>query len=127
MNSPSIKKIVICEDEVKAIRDLRVICNTQYSKIIQEFTNGLELIEWLKQNPKEPDLIILDIIMKKMDGFVAFHEIQKINSNIPIIILSIENSVPLVKYLVFHGAKDFITKPYDLEQLRRRLLKQIIK
>jgi DNA-binding NtrC family response regulator len=126
MNSPY-KKIVICEDDVKTQRDLRIICNTNHSKIIQEFQTGADLINWLKEFPNEPDLIILDIIMKKMDGFVAFHEIQKINPKIPIIIVSIENSVPLVKYLVFHGAKDFITKPYELEQLRKRILRFIVR
>jgi len=121
------KKIVICEDDPKTLRDLRIVCNTPHSQIIKEFTNGIELIEWLKNNSKEPNLIILDIIMKRMDGFVAFHEIQKINPKIPIIFVSIENSASLIKYLVLNGAKDFITKPYDLEQLRLRIVKNLQK
>ena len=121
------KKIVICEDDPKTLRDLRIVCNTPHSQIIKEFTSGIDFIEWLKNHPNEPNLIILDIIMKKMDGFVVFHEIQKINSKIPIIIISIENSASLIKYLVLNGAKDYITKPYDLEQLRLRILKHLQK
>ncbi len=121
------KNIVICEDDPKTLRDLRIVCNTPHSQIVKEFTNGLDFIEWLKNNPNEPNLIILDIIMKKMDGFVAFHEIQKINPKIPLIFISIENSASLIKYLVLNGAKDFIIKPYDLEQLRARIFKHLQK
>lgn len=118
-------KIVVCDDDLRTLRDFRIVCNTNISKIIKEFNNGFDFLEWFKQNPQEANLIILDIIMPKIDGFVVFHEIQ--NSNIPIVVCSIENSPTLIKYLVMNGVKDYITKPYELELLKKRLLKIIEK
>lgn len=120
-------KVVVCDDDFKTLRDLRIVCNTNISKIIKEFNNGYDLLQWIKQNPNEADLIILDIILPNIDGFVIFHEIQNINKNIPIIIVSIENSTTLIKYMALNGVKDYITKPYDLDQLKRRVLKLLEK
>ncbi|MFN3604902.1 MAG: response regulator [Leptonema sp. (in: bacteria)] len=119
------KQIVVCEDDIKALRDLRIVFNTNQSKILKEFSEGIEFLEWFKKNSQQVDLIILDILLKKMDGFALFHEIKKIKSQIPIIIFSIENSISVVKYLVSEGARDYITKPYQLEQLKQRLSKYI--
>lgn len=115
------KKVVICEDDVKVVRDLRIACNTQKSKVIQEFQNGYELVEWYRLNYREADLVVLDLIMKKMDGFVAFHEILKIYPQASVVIISIENSLPLIKYLATAGAKDFIVKPYRLDDLKLKM------
>ncbi len=120
-------RVVVCDDDFKTLRDLRIVCNTNISKIIKEFNNGYDLLQWLKQNPEGVDLIILDIILPKIDGFVVFHEIQNINKQIPIIVVSIENSTTLIKYLALNGVKDYITKPYDLEQLKKRILKLLEK
>lgn len=116
-----LKQVVLCEDDPKTLRDLRIIFNTNTSKVIREFSDGVEFLEWFKNHSKEVDLIILDIILKKIDGFALFHEIKKIRPNVLVIVLSIENSVAIVKYLVAQGAKDYITKPYQLDQLKLRL------
>lgn len=116
-----VKQIVVCEDDPKTLRDLRIILNTSKSKIIKEFNDGFDFLNWFKDNYKQVDIVILDIVVKKIDGFALFHEIKKIKPEIPVIIISIENSVAVVKYLVFHGIKDYITKPYQLEQIRKRL------
>ncbi len=116
------KKIVICDDDPKSLRDLRIVFNTNKSKIVKEFNNGMDILNWFKEHSSEVDLIVLDIIMPRMDGFTVYFEIKKINPSIPVIIFTVENSAPLIKYLMFMGIKDYITKPYDLEQLKKKVL-----
>ncbi len=116
-----LKQVVVCEDDLKTLRDLRIIFNTKTSKVIKEFSNGAEFLEWFKLHSTEIDLIVLDIILKKIDGFALFHEIKTIKRDMDIIIISIENSVAVIKYLVSLGIKDYVTKPYQLDILKRRL------
>ncbi|MCS7205246.1 MAG: response regulator [Leptospiraceae bacterium] len=122
------KRIVVCEDEPITLRDLRIACNTDFSKIIKEFQDGNEFLEWFRFHSNEVDVVILDIVLKKVDGFVLFHEILNIRPSIPVIFISIENSIPLIRYLASIGAKDYIVKPIKLEQLKikmQNLLKKL--
>ena len=78
-------KILIVDDE-EMIRNVikEYLSNENYSYI--EATNGYDAIDKVKFNP-DIDLIIMDIMMPKLDGFSACKEIKKIK-DIPTIVLS---------------------------------------
>jgi DNA-binding response OmpR family regulator len=66
---------------------------------------------------RNPDLIILDIMMPKYDGFQALEMIRS-HSNIPVIMLTcLDNHNSLHKSLVDGGADGYITKPFSLKLL----------
>jgi DNA-binding response OmpR family regulator len=77
---------------------------------------GLQLFE--KNNY---DIVILDIMMPKKDGFTLSREIRQINSSIPLVFLTAKN-LKEDKIMGFReGCDDYITKPFSTEELNLRI------
>lgn len=111
-------KILIVDDE-EMIRNVikEYLVNENYEYI--EATNGYEAIDKVKFNP-DIDLIIMDIMMPKLDGFSACKEIKKIK-DIPTIVLSARGE-EYDKLLGFDvGIDDYVTKPFSPKELIARI------
>lgn len=115
-------KILIVDDE-KLIREvIREYCLKENYEVI-EASNGYEAIEISKK--ENIDLIIMDIMMPKMDGYSSIKEIKK-NKDIPCIMLSARKE-EFDKLTGFDlGIDDYITKPFSPKELIARI-KAIIK
>lgn len=110
-------KILIVDDE-KLIRDVI----KEYAKIesftVFEAENGIEALKVLDE--ENIDVIVLDIMMPKMDGYTAYSEIKK-TKQIPTIILS-ARSEEYDKLLSFDlGVDDYLTKPFSPKELIARI------
>lgn len=110
-------RILIVDDE-KGIREvIKEYCYLE-GYYIEEAENGIEAIEKVKT--KEIDLIVLDIMMPKLDGYSALKEIKKIK-NIPVILLSARKE-EFDKLMGFElGIDDYITKPFSPKELIARI------
>lgn len=111
-------KILVVDDE-DLIRDVikEYLENENYEYL--EAKNGLEAIDKIKFN-KDIDLIIMDIMMPKLDGFSACKEIKQIK-DIPIIVLS-ARSEEFDKLMGFDlGIDDYLTKPFSPKELIARI------
>lgn len=111
-------KILIVDDEI-LIRDVikEYIKNEGYNYI--EAENGEQAIEQVKRH-SDINLIIMDIMMPKLDGYSASKEIKKIK-NIPIIMLSARKE-EYDKLLGFNiGIDDYVTKPFSPKELMARI------
>lgn len=111
-------KILVVDDE-EMIRNVieEYLKNEEYSYI--EATNGYEAIDKVKFN-SDIDLIIMDIMMPKLDGFSACKEIKKIK-DIPVIVLSARGE-EYDKLLGFDvGIDDYVTKPFSPKELIARI------
>lgn len=111
-------KILVVDDE-ELIRNVikEYIENENYEYI--EAKNGEEALNLVKFN-NDIDLIIMDIMMPKMDGFTACKEIKKIK-NIPIIVLS-ARSDEFDKLTGFDlGIDDYVIKPFSPKELMARI------
>ncbi|AKA70709.1 response regulator transcription factor [Clostridium scatologenes] len=111
------KLIYIGDDEVN-------ICNIIKSFLIKEgfeveaFNDGLSIVEAF--NTKEPDMIILDIMMPEMDGFSLCSLIRQ-KSCIPIIIVSAKDTEPDKIAGLTLGCDDYLTKPFSPMELIARI------
>lgn len=67
----------------------------------------------------DPDLVLLDLKMPRLDGMGALRQMKSVNSRVPIIMITahgtIENAIEAMKY----GADDYITKPFELEAIKK--------
>ncbi len=114
--------ILVVDDE-KLIRNVikNYLENEKYN--VYEAENGIEALEVFKE--KEIDLIVLDIMMPKMDGFEVLKEIRKL-SDVPVIMLTAMKE-ELDKLHSFDlGVDDYITKPFSPKELTARV-KAILK
>ena len=110
-------KILIIDDE-KSIADIIKFNLEKEGYIVETAYDGEEGIE--KANEILPNLIILDIMMPKKDGFQVLKEVRKIY-NVPVIMLTAkEEEVDKVLGLEL-GADDYITKPFSMRELVARI------
>ena len=85
---------------------------------VYEATNGAEAINMVKEN--EIDIIIMDIMMPKLDGYSSVNQIKEIK-NIPVIMLS-ARAEEYDKLLGFKiGIEDYVTKPFSPKELMARI------
>lgn len=111
-------KILVVDDE-DLIRDVikEYLNNEGYQYL--EAKNGYEAIDNIKSH-SDIDLIIMDVMMPKLDGFSACKEIKKIK-DIPIIVLSARND-EFDKLMGFDlGIDDYVTKPFSPKELIARI------
>lgn len=111
-------KILIVEDEI----DLNNVIAKHLKKnnfSVDTVFNGEEALDFLKYS--NYDLVILDIMMPKIDGFSVIKTLRDKNNNTPILLLTaMENSENKVKGLNL-GADDYLTKPFDFDELLARV------
>jgi len=71
------------------------------------------------------DLVILDVMMPEIDGFALAEQIRLHNSEVPIIMLTAKDTPSDRVQGLKRGADDYLTKPFDLEELQLRVQKLI--
>ena len=111
-------------NRILIIDDDRELCalikrSVQTENIVADFCNtGKEGLQKLKE--QEYQLVILDVMMPGMDGFETLEEIRKEHS-LPILMFTSKNdSISKVRGLRA-GADDYLTKPFDMDELDARL------
>lgn len=70
-------------------------------------------------------LVVTDIGMPIMDGYVLFRELKKLNFDVPIIISSGFGDSPVTSRIATGDAAGFLNKPYNFDQLRE-VLKEVV-
>ena len=108
-------KILITDDSILARKQLKDIISTLGTPEFLEATDGQAAIDLYKNN--KPDLVFLDIVMPKKDGNAAIEEIIRMDPSATIIIASSVGTQSQLKLALEAGAKDFIQKPLDKEQV----------
>ncbi|MBI1804788.1 MAG: response regulator [Ignavibacteriae bacterium] len=83
--------------------------------------DGLAALEKIKNT--HYDIILLDIGMPRMDGMKVLKEMKKLNKYTNVIMLTATDDVPTAIECVKLGAKDYISKPYDPEELLHVVIK----
>ena len=115
-------KVLVVDDE-QLIRNIIIEYCHNEGYITDEAEDGLDAIEKVKTN--DYDIIILDLMMPKLDGYSAYRQIKDIK-NIPTIVLS-ARSEEADKLLGFDlGVDDYMTKPFSPKELMARI-KAILK
>lgn len=109
-------QILIIEDE-QSIADMVKMCLTKNGYICEIANDGMTATE--KIDEKRYDLILLDIMLPDIDGYDLIDYIKQFE--IPVIFVTAKTSIPdRVKGLKL-GAEDYVTKPFDLEELLARV------
>ena len=122
--NPSEYKILIVDDVMSNVLLLKVLL-TNEKFAIATASNGRQALEQVEKD--NPDLVLLDVMMPDMSGFeVAQHLKSNPNTaDIPIIFLTALNSTADIVKGFQVGANDFISKPFNKEELIIRVTHQI--
>ena len=111
------KKILVVDDEALLVKGIRFNLQNDGYEVITG-SDGVEAVE-LAQS-QNPDLIVLDVMMPRMDGLTACSKIREF-SDVPIILLTAKTT-DMDKLLGFdQGADDYLTKPFNILELKARI------
>ncbi len=110
-------KILVVDDEAQIRMMIREYAEFEGIEV-DEAADGMEAV--IKVREQHYDLIIMDIMMPRLDGFSACKEIRK-NSNIPIIMLSARGEEYDQQYGFELGIDDYVVKPFSPKLLIARI------
>ena len=113
-------KILVVDDEDHIRRILKFQLEKHQYRVV-EAENGEIALELVRR--EAPDLVILDLMMPKLDGFETCMRIRKNfqTAQIPIIMLTAKSELPDKIKGLQDGANDYLTKPYSNEELLLRV------
>ncbi len=112
-------KILIIEDD-KEINNLIKLYLEENSYTTESVFDGMKASKLLKERAEEFDLAILDIMLPFKSGDNVLSELRT-HSNLPVIMLSAKDSVHTKIDMIRLGADDYMTKPFDLDELIVRI------
>ena len=118
MGSDSCHLLLLVDDPV--VQGLIETILDQPDFLVSTFRNTGDALDHLRQ--LRTDLVMIDISARK-DGADVIETCRSINQNIPIIALSVHDSVNIVVKAMKSGADDFISKPFDALELKIKVRK----
>jgi len=107
-------KILIVDDDKDMQDILSSLINTEGYEAITA-GDGRKALKEIRTH--SPDLVLLDIRLPEMDGMDVLKEIKKIDKNLPVIMLTAYEDVKGAVQAMKLGAFDYITKPFDNEEM----------
>lgn len=107
-------KLLLAEDEPSLGQIIKESLETRDFEVFHA-KNGIEAKKLYRQ--KNPDILVLDVMMPKKDGFTLAREIREENNQIPIIFLTAKSQTKDVLEGFNHGGNDYLKKPFSMEEL----------
>ncbi|MGG6492619.1 UNVERIFIED_CONTAM: diguanylate cyclase [Bacteroidetes bacterium 56_B9] len=119
------EKILIADDSAMNRAILTEMLGDGYE--ILEAENGRQAVAIL-QSTTDIDLLLLDIMMPEMDGFEVLAMMNKYHwiDEVPVIMISAENASSYVERAYDLGATDYISRPFDMAVVRRRVINTLM-
>ncbi len=126
MKTPT-KKILVADDEPPVVQIIRANLELEGYQVVTAY-DGVQALE--KAKAEHPDLLILDIMMPRMDGFDVLDALKKdaATEDIPVIMLTALNEIEHMDQAARKGSYCYLTKPFEpleLLMIVRRLLKAL--
>lgn len=107
---------VLIVDDSKFMRNIIIeILERNNIKVIGEASNGKEAVSMYKK--LIPDVVTMDLTMREMTGIEAVREIVKLDPKAYIIVCSAMGQQEIIKEAIKEGAKGFVIKPFDEDEL----------
>ena len=119
LTEANMKSILIVDDSSMIRNYLERIFINDYN--ITMAVDGNDAIEKIQQNLNNLNIILLDLVMPKADGFFVLEHIQKYNVDIPVIIISGDTSKESIEKAFDYGVVDMIKKPFDSDIIKDKI------
>ena len=114
----SSKHILLVEDEEHLLKTIQLNLELE-GYTVSTATNGIEALKEFRKG--EFNLIVLDVMLPEMNGFDVCEQIRKENTTVPLLFLTAKGSSSDKIQGLKLGADDYLTKPFNLEELLLRV------
>ncbi|MCR3758975.1 response regulator [Clostridium felsineum] len=109
------KTVFIIDDSALARRTIKNLLENDGFDVVGETDGGANAINQYKE--LKPNIVTIDIAMSKMDGFRALEDILDYNPEAKVVVITGKAKEEVVKKTVGIGAKYFIAKPFEGNEL----------
>lgn len=109
------KKILIVDDELGARESLKIILKGSKYDLLMA-ASGKEALKLFEQ--ERPHITLLDIIMPHLDGLKVLEKIKRIDAKAVVIMITAAKSIKTAVEAMKLGAYDYITKPFNVDEIR---------
>ncbi len=117
-------RVLIVDDSRTSRKMLRELLEGMGHEIVDEAVNGEE--GFVKYKDINPDLVTLDITMPVLDGIQALQLIKKYNPEARAVMITAAGQRDKMISAVKYGAAEFITKPYEREEVAK-IIEKVLK
>jgi pilus assembly protein CpaE len=109
-------RVLIVDDVPETCENVRCLLNFETRiEVIGEARNGEEAVS--KAEQLEPDIVLMDINMPKLDGIAATEAISCGTAGCAIIIMSVQGEQAYLRQAMVAGAREYIVKPFTSDEL----------
>jgi|SRR5690625_271056 len=112
-------QILVVDDEVDIAEALRAVLEAEGYQV-EIAVDGEQCLRLLRE--KQPDLLLLDVMMPVVDGFGVLEQMHKDQLQVPVVMMS---AIRPDKRLADYGVEDFLKKPFQLETLLETVAKAL--
>jgi DNA-binding NtrC family response regulator len=107
------RRVLVVDDEHGVRESLRMVLKERYDVVT--VASAREALERVEREPL--DVVLLDILMPGMDGLEVLEQIKQRPLSLPVIMLTATKTVKTAVKAMKLGASDYVTKPFDVEEL----------
>ncbi len=115
MSNSKAKTVLIVDDIAYIRKTLKQILTSKGFRVVGEAVNGEEAVRLYEEI--RPDFVTMDLVMPIMNGVEATKQILKLDSAAIVVILSSMAEENLVTEAILAGAKDYIVKPFQTDEV----------
>jgi len=113
-------RILVVDDDAAVRESLRRALQLEQYEV-EQAADGIEALDAIRAASSEPDAVILDVSMPRLDGLEVCRRLRRDGSPVPILMLTARDEVSDRVAGLDAGADDYVVKPFALEELLARL------
>ena len=110
--------ILVVDDEPSVLKAIRLGLMFEGYRVTTA-SDGVAALEAITESV--PDAVLLDVMMPRMDGLTVLRRLRSVNPSLPVLLLTARTSVGDRVTGLDLGADDYLTKPFDLDELLARI------
>ena len=122
MNKEEIRLFVVDDNESLIGMIKEYFSDHEKIKIIGEAHNGIEGMEYIRNNKDSFDVLLLDLVMPKKDGMGVLEDLKNEKININVVVGTSFNADETIARVSKYNPKHFVLKPFDLFDLENKIL-----
>lgn len=116
-------KVALIDDNIELVNMIKEYFSSNAKiKVVYEAHDGEDGLNLIKSKFDDIDVLLLDLIMPKKDGVSILEEMNELALNKKVIVLTSYNTQDMIRRVSELGVNYFILKPFDLEELEKRIL-----
>lgn len=121
LDQDDMKSVLIVDDSSMIRNYLERIFINEYN--ITMAVDGNDAVTKIQEGQDKYDIILLDLVMPKADGFFVLEYMSKYSINIPVIIISGDTSKESINRAFEYGVVDMIKKPFDSDIIKEKIIR----